>query len=270
MAKLKLEEVNLTPEISAIKLDTDFFSLVVVPELGGKITSLVNKTTGREFLSRTNIPYRSRTYGDRFENYERDGADECFPTVEACPYPVFPWEGALVPDHGEVWTLPWQYEVKQERLQMWVRSVRLPYVFKRDIRFETLARGKKPYIRFSYTVENESPFDMPFVYAFHPLFKAETRARILMPSGTDVVSYLSTEDRLGPPMTRHDWPKVTDLTLDKAYNRSSIRSSRTKEAEKLFFHASGTGPLRAGLPQRGVYRFSVSGQKTPASGLVDK
>ncbi len=93
MNKFKLEEVELTPEISGIKLDTEFFSLVVVPELGGKITSLVNKATGREFLSRTSIPYRRRAYADRFENYERDGADECFPTVEACPYPAFPWEG---------------------------------------------------------------------------------------------------------------------------------------------------------------------------------
>lgn len=267
MDKFKLEEFELAPDVPGIKLETDNFSIVVAPELGGKIISLVNKATGREFLSRTNIPHRMRTYADRFENYERDGADECFPTVEDCPYPAFPWEGVPVPDHGEVWTLPWQYEVKQGRLQMWVKGVRLPYVFQRDLRFETLARGEKPYIRFSYTVRNESPFEMPFVYAFHPLFKVETRARILMPSGTDVVSYMSTEDRLGPPMTRHTWPKVTDVTLDKAYNRSSIRSSRTKEAEKIFSTRLEQGRCALVYPNGEFIGFLFPAKKLPHLGL---
>lgn len=267
MDKFKLKEVELAPEIPGLKLDTDRFSLTVAPRLGGKVVSLINRKTRREFLSRTNVEYRLRTYDDRFENYERDGADECFPTVEACPYPSFPWAGVPIPDHGEVWMLPWEHQVKQNRLHMWTRGVRLPYLFERQISFETLARGEKPYIRFSYRVKNESGFDMPFIYAFHPLFKVETRSRILLPQGTDVVTYTSTEDRLGPPMTRHTWPEVTDLTLDKSYDRSAVRSSRRKEAEKLYSTPLEQGRCALVYPNGEFVGFLFPAKRFPYLGL---
>ena len=267
MDKFKSKEVELAPEIQGLKLETDRFSLTVAPQLGGKITSLINKKTKREFLARTNIAYKLRGYGDAFENYERDGADECFPTVESCPYPVFPWEGTQVPDHGEVWTLPWEHEIKQNRLRMWVRGVRFPYVFERQISFETLARGGSPFIRLSYSVKNESPYDMPFVYAFHPLFKAESRTKILIPQGTDMVTYMSTDDRLGPPMTPHTWPEVTDVTLDKSYNRSVVRSSRNKEAEKLFSTRLDQGRCALLYPNGEFIGFLFPAKRFPFLGL---
>lgn len=267
MNRFKLKEVELEPDILGLRLDSDRFSLTIAPQLGGKITSLINKKTKREFMTRTNISYRLRTYGDRFEDYERDGADECFPAVGSGPFPVFPWEGTPVPDHGEVWTLPWKYQVRQGRLHMWVRGVRLPYVFERQIGFETLARKEQPYIRLSYRVRNESPYDMPFVYAFHPLFRVETRTRILIPQRTDVVSYMSTEDRLGPPMTRHAWPQVTDLTLDKTYDRSAVRSSRNKEAEKLFTTRLEQGRCALLYPNGEFVGFLFPAKKLPYLGL---
>ena len=241
MNKVTAKEAELDSGILGVTLNSDHFSLTVAPQLGGKITSLINKKTKREFIYRSNVSYRLRTYGDRFEDYERDGADECFPSVAACSFPAFPWEGVWIPEHGEVWSLPWEHQVKQGQLLTWVRGVRLPYLFERRISFETLARGDKPYVRLSYRVVNESPYDMPFLYAFHPLFKVETRTRILIPPGTDVVTNWSTEDRLGQPMTRHTWPHVTDFSLDKSYDRSAVRSIRNKEAEKLF-----TTPLEQG------------------------
>ncbi|MDA0747975.1 MAG: hypothetical protein O2954_15750 [bacterium] len=267
MDKFKMKEVELAPGIQGLKLDTDKFSLTVAPQLGGKITSLINKKTKREFLSRTNIEYKKRSYGDRFEDYERDGADECFPAVGAGSYPVFPWQGTPIPDHGEVWTLPWEHQVKQNRLHMWVRGVRFPYLFERSISFETLARGEKPFIRLSYTVKNESPYDMPFVYAFHPLFKVETRSKILLPAGTDLVAYSSTDDRLGPPMTKHAWPNVTDLTLDKSYDRSVVRSSRNKEAEKLFTTRMEQGRCALQYPNGEFIGFLFPAKKFPHLGL---
>ena len=134
MDKVRVKEQKLEGEIHSVTMTSDQYSLTMVPRLGGKIVSLVNRKTKREVLSRTNVSYRERRYGDSFEDYERDGADECFPTVEGCPYPVYPWAGAEIPDHGEVWCLPWEYEVKLGKLHGWVRGVRLPYLFERTIR----------------------------------------------------------------------------------------------------------------------------------------
>lgn len=267
MNKPKAQEVELEPGIVGIRLNTDRFSITVAPQLGGKIVSLVNRKTKREFLSRTKISYRHRTYGGPFGDYERDGADECFPSVGSSFVPVFPWEGIKVPDHGEVWTLPWEYQIKGDRLNMWTQGIRFPYTFERRISFETLARQDKPYIRLSYRVKNNSSFDFPFVYAFHPLFRVETRTKILIPPGTDLVTSSSTDDRLGPPMTKHSWPDVTDFTLDKAYNRSSIRSSRTKEAEKLFTTRLQQGRCALLYPNGEFIGFLFPAKKLPFLGL---
>ena len=268
MEKLKTKEIELAPDIVGIQMDTDRFSVTVAPQLGGKITSLINRKTKREFLSRTNTDYRLREYGDRFENYERDGADDCFPAVGPGPYPTFPWEGVAIPDHGEVWTLPCEYQVKGGRLHTWVRGVRVPYLFERQISFETLARGgDKPFIRLSYKVQNDSQHDMPFLYAFHPLFKAETRTKILLPRGTNVVTYSSTDDRLGVPMTEHQWPEVTDFSLEKSYDRSVVRSSRAKEAEKLFPNRLEQGRCALVYPNHEFIGFLFPAKKFPYLGM---
>lgn len=269
MDKVRVKEHKLdgSDEIDALTMTSAQYSLTVAPQLGGKIVSLVNRKSKREVLSRTNIAHRPRRYGDTFEDYERDGADECFPTVEGCPYPVYPWGGADIPDHGELWCLPWQHEVCQGKVHTWVRGVRLPYLFERTISFETLARHDKQFIRLSYKVSNESPYDMPFLYAFHPLFKAETKAQILFPSGTNVVTYSSSEDRLGVPMTEHKWPMVTDFTLEKSYDRSVLRSSRNKESEKLFTTPLSQGRCALVYPKGDYVGFLFPAKRFPYLGL---
>ena len=90
--KAKIKESKLVDDIQQVTMTSDQYSVTVVPQLGAKITSILNRKTKREFLSRTNVEYRAREYGDKFENYERDGADECFPTVGGCPFQNYPWQ----------------------------------------------------------------------------------------------------------------------------------------------------------------------------------
>ena len=54
----------------AIVLDNGSLRLTVVPELGGKIVSLIRNESGHEYLLQPPDPeraYRPRSYGDRFE-----------------------------------------------------------------------------------------------------------------------------------------------------------------------------------------------------------
>ncbi len=267
MPKSTLHEFELAPQIPGIRFESEHFSISLAPTLGGKITSILSKKTGREFLSRTRIEYRKREYGKSFEDYERDGADECFPTIQGGPYPAFPWQGVPVPDHGEVWTLPWDHQIKQNRLHMSVHGVRFPYIFERRISFEELARKSAPYIRLSYSVQNLSPFPFPFVYAFHPLFQVQAGCQILLPTGKKVVNYWSTEDRLGRPMQEHPWPEVKDLTLDKSYERHIIRSPRLKRAEKLFTTRLSQGRCALRYPNGEFIGFLFPAGKLPYLGL---
>ena len=267
MPKSTLHEIEIAPKIPGLRFESEHFSITVAPSLGGKITSLIHKKTGREFLSRTRTDYRKRVYDSKFEEYEKDGADECFPAVQGGAYPSFPWQGVAIPDHGEVWTLPWEHQFKQNRLHMSVHGLRFPYVFERRFSFEELARKNAPYIRLSYAVQNLSPYPFSFVYAFHPLFQVQAGCQILLPGGTKVVNYWSTEDRLGRPMLEHPWPEVKDVTLDKSYERQVIRSPRLKRAEKLFTTRLSQGRCALRYPDGEFIGFLFPAGKLPYLGI---
>src|SRR6266704_2926353 len=90
----------------AIVVDNGSLRLTVVPELGDKIVSLIRNASGHEYLLQPADPeraYRPRSFGDKFEDYEQWGFDECLPTVAECLYPEEPFLAYELPDHGDVW-----------------------------------------------------------------------------------------------------------------------------------------------------------------------
>jgi hypothetical protein len=90
-----------------VTIENDAIRLSVWPQIGGKISSIVDKADGFELLF--NYPAEvseTSLYGKSFENTWNTGWDECFPTVAPCLYPRHPYEGIAVPDHGELWSLP--------------------------------------------------------------------------------------------------------------------------------------------------------------------
>ena len=95
-----------------IELHNGLISVTVLPELGGKISSIRNVATGREWLwTSPFIEYKEPRYGASYiEEYDSGGIDECFPTVDACHHPSHPWDGVYVPDHGEVFSQEWEVE----------------------------------------------------------------------------------------------------------------------------------------------------------------
>jgi galactose mutarotase-like enzyme len=135
--------------------------LTVVPELGGKILSLCDRTSGTEWM--WSPPdgrglFRSRI-DDPFAESTLAGADECFPTVAACY-----WQGRRLPDHGELWAVPWRVLARTpQALDLEVRAPISPFVFRRVITVHGAVAS------FSYTVRNVGEHAEAFLWAFHPL-----------------------------------------------------------------------------------------------------
>jgi len=82
----------------ALTVSNDVLSLTIVPDLGGKITSIRDLRTGREWLwTSDELPYRRLSYGASYLRQADTGSwDDCFPTVAACAYPREPWRGVAV------------------------------------------------------------------------------------------------------------------------------------------------------------------------------
>src|ERR1044071_6954902 len=95
--------------LSAIRLHNDVLRAVFIPELGGKMVSLVRVASGHEFLLQPQDcgrKYGRPVYGDRMDDFDASGFDECFPTISACKYPED--LNVSLPDHGELWPVPWK------------------------------------------------------------------------------------------------------------------------------------------------------------------
>ena len=159
-------------------LGNDEVELAVVPELGAKIISLKNLQTGREWL--WHPPEGMRLFknqvGDDFSASPLAGIDECFPTIEPCS-----WQGRELPDHGEVWSVPWQMDGNAWQNGVLKTKVRLgisPFEFERTIE---LQGGE---VRIGYQLHNLGAMEENFLWAMHPLLRLETGDELELPDST--------------------------------------------------------------------------------------
>lgn len=209
--------------------ETAVMKLTLIPKLGSKVISLYDKRTGREWLSRTELPLGNKGYASSFVDGDGSGWDEMFPTINECSYSGFPWEGTLLPDHGEVWSIPWRAELVDGKLQCDTFGVRMPYHLRKTYSFS----GDNQ-LRIDYTVNNNSPFPMSFIWAAHPLFQVEEGMEIVVPSKLkDIVVSYSHDGRLGTYGDERTWPLPLADQPEIQLNRVEAAAAQT--AEKFYF-----------------------------------
>ena len=241
----------------------------VAPELGAKILSLKNLETGREWVWRPPGPFRlfRNQPGDPFERSTLVGADECLPTVAPCK-----WKGRNLPDHGEVWSIPWtvdRHAWEQGRIKTTVATPVSPFVFERTIRLE------ENEVRLDYGIRSVSSEREPFIWAFHPLLEIVEGDRIELPA--DVRS-ARVESASGLPDIPHgsvrSWPEpVPGVELERmdfgsyrpacakmfvespGEGRAAIVNSRTGESLTLEFDARQNPALGIWLTRGGWHGY---------------
>jgi galactose mutarotase-like enzyme len=188
--------------------------VALLPEVGGKLISL-RAATGREWLWQTaRRPYRRLTYGAPFEQQDISGFDECFPGIAEGPYPESPWQGTPIPDHGELWTLPWSTSLDGDTLVLRAHGIRFPYQLEKRLTLEAAT------VRIDYRLTNLAPFPLRYLWSAHPLFAVRPGMRVLLPDGVNVRVDWSKHDRLGPFGSAHRWPQGrladgTGVALDR-------------------------------------------------------
>lgn len=162
---IKIKETKLEG-FKALTIKNKKISLTTIPELGGKIISIINRETGFDFIWRNKtIKLQKFSYDSNFAFSDSSGINECFPTIFPCKYICFPWENIMIPDHGEIWPLSFKTVVKENKIIQDVHGVRFPYIFTRVIGINNNT------IKLSYKVENLSQFKFNFIWAIHPIFK---------------------------------------------------------------------------------------------------
>jgi hypothetical protein len=196
--------------VSALLMESDSLVVTIIPESGAKIQSIFHKGTQKELLYQPGRgEFRKATYGAKFESGDFSGFDEVFPTIDECFYPSGPWAGTPIPDHGEVWALPWDYKVDENSVTLSIHGVRFPYQIEKRVEFL-----RENSFRLSYRALNLSDFDFDFICD-------ENTRVVLPPSVKKVISTCSLENKLGDYGSIHSWP-ITETPTGENYDISDV------------------------------------------------
>lgn len=217
-------------DIDCIILESQKLVIKVIPQSGGKIQSIYNKTSKKEYLYQAKGGmFKIPEYGMPFDKGECSGFDDMFPSINECYYPKEPWGGTKVPDHGEVWSLPWDYEIKDDSILLSVHSIRFPYKLEKKIQ---IRNNNSLFLK--YTAFNYSNYDFDFIWAAHPLFNCSENTKIILPESAEIIINVYNESkRLGKYGEIHTWP-IANLNSDNEYDMSKISSKSVKACEKYY------------------------------------
>lgn len=99
----------------------------ILPELGGKIWSLRDLARGTQWIwQNAKVPLRSVALGASYDDNWVGGWEELFPNDAAGEF-----QGRSLPDHGEWWSQPWQWEAisntqEDVTIRLWRRGAVTP------------------------------------------------------------------------------------------------------------------------------------------------
>lgn len=218
----------------ALALETDQLRVITVPGMGAKIVSLVNKAVDHEWLlGPADRPFQPVPYGASFVAQDMSGWDEMYPTIVAgtypddAPEPGTPHAGNALPDHGEVWALPWDVVVANDAaITLAVTGRALPYRLAR-----TMSLPETGTLRLAYAVENRG--DAPFVafWAAHPQFAVTPATVMRLPESITTVRAVQPVAEWAPTGTDLTWPVAhapdgEPLHLDRVESAAANRSRK--------------------------------------------
>lgn len=225
-----------------IEASNGCIALRLFPELGAKLASLQDLRTGREWLWRSQrVPLGRHRYGESYiEKADSGGWDECFPTVAACEYPLWPARRTHLPDHGDLWSQEWTTHAHRYRDCLAIRNscqaVALPCEFVRTLILP--ARGAT--LHMHYEVRNLGPADVAFIWSAHPLLRLQPGMRLRFPESARFNVYSAAPGTRLSPDTGLIWP----LTVE--HGERSVKLERMPAPDARVAFKIWSDPLEEG------------------------
>ena len=213
-----------------LTMESEKIAVKFLPSIGAKMCSLVYKPLGFELLIQSpGSQYLVQPYDGSYVGAECSGFDDMFPSIDICHYETYPWQGVKIPDHGEVWSIPWEQTIQGDQVTFATHGVRFPYRLEKTVRFATAES-----LRIDYRLTNLSPFDFDFMWAAHAMFNLEEGAELTLPAGVEkIVSILSPSRALGGYGDEFPWPAFR-LPDGRQRDLRFMRPETSREFEKYF------------------------------------
>jgi hypothetical protein len=245
----------------------DAVRIVLVPELGGRVVSLADRRSEREWLVQGQPPSRleaaawAREDAD-FGGRQAFGWDECLPTIGACPDPLAP-DGPYLRDHGAQWGRASRVTVDRtsDSIRVDWTDGRWPFAFSRTLRLGGSAVAAR------YSLENFGANSLDFLWSMHALLDLPEGTRIDLPAGTRLSMPFASGRGLTPSGSERSviWPNAPKEPGH--IDLSRVPANGQPVAAKLYANLAPVGAVRAVTPNGAWIAFDWSREIAPALGL---
>jgi hypothetical protein len=250
--------------ITSLVMDNGTLQATFLPSQGAKLASLILKSTSREFVLQSgNIIYPEARYEQSYLRGDCAGVDDMFPNIDQCFYDAEPWSGVKLPDHGEVWALPWNYLIEGDQVEFNVKGVRLPYLLSKRV---SLHQSK---LEITYKVQNLSSFPMDFIWASHMMLSSEKGCYFKFPEGlSKAYTTMSDSGAIGAYGDTFSYPLVQQPN-GSMYDIRIHRGPEGNDYQKFYFAdkvAEGWGEIH--YPDGHRLRVEFPEEVVPYLGVV--
>ena len=210
----------------SLVLQNECLRVRVIPQLGCKIVEIYDLENDHEWLwSDKSRPIKAANYGDQYDLYDISGFDECFPNIGISQDPKK--IGVTLPDHGEIWSLPWDVTDEVNGVSATVLGKLFDYRFSRKL---SLKSNK---LAIEYSVSNIGDSEITYMWSAHPLFAIDENMKIEITGNPKMSKEFGFGGRIGPDgdnwygghLSEHVWPSVlgvdgrlsdmSEVSLDK-------------------------------------------------------
>lgn len=242
---------------------------MIVPAHGGRVVSLEDRRSGREWLVQDRSADSPRWSGswsgsDAVYSGERAfGWDECLPTLAPCLDPL-ETTGPPLRDHGDGWGRPVVVEPVAAEATGQAPGVRVAWTSPGRYRFERVLRLDGPTVRSDYHLASLG-LDLPFLWSMHALLALDVGAHLTI-DGVDGVAVTSAT---GLDLTTRSgvagWP-VAELRAGGTIDLSEIQGVEAAIALKAYAD-SAPAPATAYQPDGAGLTIDWDRRVAPALGV---
>jgi hypothetical protein len=189
-----------------LELENDTVLLQIVPEIGAKILSILDKSKNIEWLWQNHqIPLQILPLGSNYDDNWTGGWEELFPNDAACEF-----QGHQLPDHGELWGQPWQWELSEEsstciEVHLWRQCICVPALVEKRI----LLKDENPKLQIKYRITNISEETLYFLWKLHLAMAISPDHQLRLPGGKVIPVDLTFSSIIGDSGP-FEWPMVLD------------------------------------------------------------
>ncbi|MCA0971524.1 DUF5107 domain-containing protein [Halobacillus litoralis] len=239
--------------IEAVCLENDRIRCILLPSYGGKMVSLYDKQAQYEWLFQSERGLSIPPYGADFSEHDSSGFDEMFPGIDQGPHPTF---SGTIPDHGEVWAMPWSFEERSGECILQVESAVFPYTLEKRMKLNESS------VEISYKAINSSSKPFPFIWTPHALLRMHDETYIDVPDHLDqVINVEHGTKHLGEWGTCHSYPGTKSVSTGQSIDLSKLEPFEDQTVEKFYFkdrlQEGWCSMVQPHVGRRLTYRFPV-------------